>query len=416
MPASRGTVLFKDQSARKEIQRCQTIRKASCQVYEALRKACTKHKEYVAHFRMEAENVIIDQDSSLQVKFDMAFTRRVPFDTLCSVDPVWILVDSITNEHLENCDGSPSECFDRLENSLKRQLGPVNTPTAKKVKKSVKFTSSVAVPAPMPSIDYHLPVSIRALRIWTGQDLCDHLRRYFRQPLQKGTCVVLEDSPKCKQRVYPSPFASSSQSRKPTSLRQIITSTGKPEIRGGILVHERISIAKLLANAVLQYHATPWLRLSWSSDDVLFFGTKADKQTLDDLNLSAPYINARIQDQPTQVPAQSPAMARNPVLFSLGVALLEIAHAASLESLRLPCDADNGLLHSEFFTARRLAKVKRTDLGITYSNIVEQLVEGAFPCGDDLSNPELQTTFYKDVIRPLDDLEQGFRNLCMCGR
>ena len=109
-------------------------------------------------------------------------------------------------------------------------------------------------------------------------------------------------------------------------------------------------------------------------------------------------------------------MARNPILFSLGVVLLEIAHGASLGSLRLPCDADSGPRHSEIFTARRLAKVKRTNLGITYGNIVEQLVEGAFPCGDDLSNPELQMTFYKDVICPLDDLEQGFRKLCMGGR
>lgn len=82
-------------------------------------------------------------------------------------------------------------------------------------------------------------------------------------------------------------------------------------------------------------------------------------------------------------------MARNPLLFSLSVVLLKIAHRASLESLKLPCDADNGPLHREFFTARRLAKSKRNVMGSIYNNIVEQLVECVFLNGDDLNDPRL---------------------------
>ena len=50
-------------------------------------------------------------------------------------------------------------------------------------------------------------------------------------------------------------------------------------------------------------------------------------------------------------------------------------------------------------------------MGSTYNDIVEQLVECVFPRGDDLNEPELQAAFYEDVICPLDELEQGFRNL-----
>ncbi|KAL8815382.1 MAG: hypothetical protein Q9191_008467 [Dirinaria sp. TL-2023a] len=91
-------------------------------------------------------------------------------------------------------------------------------------------------------------------------------------------------------------------------------------------------------------------------------------------------------------------MARNPILFGLGVVLLELAHAKSLESLKLPSDAENGQLHGDFFTARRLAKSKRNVMGATYNDIVEQLVECVFPCGSDLNDPKLQAIFYEDVI------------------
>ena len=106
-------------------------------------------------------------------------------------------------------------------------------------------------------------------------------------------------------------------------------------------------------------------------------------------------------------------MARNPVLFSLGVVLLEIGHGTSLTSLKLPCDSAYGQCHSDFFTARRLAMKKRTVMGAIYNDIVEQVVESAFPHGDDLNDPVFQASFYNDVISTLDELGQGFRKLCM---
>lgn len=78
-----------------------------------------------------------------------------------------------------------------------------------------------------------------------------------------------------------------------------------------------------------------------------------------------------------------------------------------------PCDADNGLVHRDFFTARRLAKIKGTVMGGIYDDIVEQLVECAFPFGADLDEPKMQATFYERVVSPLDELEQGLRNLCL---
>lgn len=101
-------------------------------------------------------------------------------------------------------------------------------------------------------------------------------------------------------------------------------------------------------------------------------------------------------------------LARNPLLFSLGVVLLEIAYTFTMENLQRPGDLDNGRenLYTEFFAARRLAKSANTDMGATYHKIVEKLVECDVRCGMDSNNPQLQAAFHHDVICPLERLEQ----------
>lgn len=252
-------------------------------------KACTKHTEHMAHFRTEVEQIILDKESSPQIKFDMAFTHRVLTDASLG-DPIWFLVDLIINEHMDVCTNTQTACLDELKNTLKRQLTPAITQAAKKVKKTVRFASA----APASSPDPCLPLIASTLTC-IGTDFCDHLRRHFRQSLHPNTCVVLENTARCKQLVYPSPFTAGSEVRKGTSLGQIITSADRPGSMDGILLHERVALAKMLAIAVLQYHATPWLRLSWRSDDILFFGIEGDTEMQKRLNLSAPYINAKIQ-------------------------------------------------------------------------------------------------------------------------
>ena len=362
---------------------------------------------------MEVEHVICDKESSLQVQFDMAFTHRTLTDTYDMGYPIWFLVDSIINEHTETCINDQAACISSLAGSLKRQLEPTVAPVAKKLKKSVRFTSP-ALPAssspcfPRPAASNHVMADS------IGRNFCDHLRRHFCQPLPADACVVLENSAQCKQLVYPSNFTATSKSRKGTSLGQLLESKLTSDLGACLLLHERIALAKVLAIAVLQYYATPWLRLSWHNEDILFFAVEEESRTHDRSIFAAPYINARIQgpSAPTLPPPKS-NMARNPVLFSLGVLLLELAYGATLKSLTLPCDAENGQLHCEFFTARRLAKSKRTIMGAVYNDVVEQLVEGVFPCSADLNKPESQAAFYEDIICPLDELEQGFRKLCM---
>ena len=400
---------------RNDIQKYRTIREASRQVYEALSTACNKHTEHLAHFRVQVEEITFNGGSAPQVKFNIAFTHMTLAGATGSGEPIWFVVDSTINEQTTTSCGDHIPSLDELGKTLKRQFEPAVVHHPRKTKKCVRFQPPVQ--APSPGLQITMASDAFSSENCMKRDFCDDIRRCFRAPREPNECVgVLANTDKCKHYVYPSPVMSRCQPSKAISLGQLIRSKLKPGLIGGIPVHERIGLAKSLAIAVLQYHATPWLRLSWRSEDIIFFGVGETTQSQESPNLSAPHLNAKFKGpngQLTLAPTFSPHIARNPVLFSLGVVLLEIAHAATLESLQQPSDLTNGMeyQHTEFFTARRLAKSKRSMMGVKYHNIVEQLVECVFPCGDDLNNDQLQVAFHKDVICPLEELEEGLRKV-----
>ena len=400
--------------SRNDVRKYQTIRKASQQVYEALGKACNKHTEHMASFQVEVEQFVSDGQNAPQVKFSMAFTHMTLAGPTGSGDPIWFTLESSLGDETSMPSDDKDPNLDELGKTLKRQFDGAGSQTPSKIKKCVRFHTPVA------ALVHNFPNRI-ASDAFTSKncikrDFCDDLRRCFREPRKANVCVgVLENTDKCKHFVYPSPITRCSQSRKATSLGQLIRSASRPGLVGGIPIHERLGLAKNLAIAVLQYHSTPWLRLSWRSDDILFFGANDITQMQEIPNLSAPHLNAKVKGPDVQPSCASTipprAIARNQVLFSLGVVLLEIAYAASLESLKQDSDLTNGQedRYTDFFTARRLAKSKHSVMGITYHNIVEQLVECVFPCGDDLNNDQLQAAFHSDIICPLAELEEGFR-------
>ena len=400
--------------SRNDVRKYQTIRKASQQVYEALGKACNKHTEHLAHFRVEVEQFVSDGQNAPQVKFSMAFTHMTLAGSTTSGDPIWFLVESSLGAETSTTSDDKAPTLEELGKTLKRQFDGAGSQAPRNIKKCVRFQ------APVPALVQSFPIAIASdaftSKNCVKRDFCDDLRRCFREPRRANVCVgVLENTDKCKHFVYPSPITPCSQSRKATSLGQLIRSTSRPGLVGGIPVHERLGLAKNLAIAVLQYHSTPWLRLSWRSEDILFFSANQTTQMQEMSNLSAPHLNAKVKgpdEQPSRastIPQRT--IARNQVLFSLGVVLLEIAYAASLESLKQDSDLTNGQddQYTDFFTARRLAKSKQSVMGITYHKIVEQLVECVFPCGDDLQNDQLQAAFHHDIICPLAELEEGFR-------
>jgi hypothetical protein len=131
-----------------------------------------------------------------------------------------------------------------------------------------------------------------------------------------------------------------------TSLSALVTLMPNQRLDGGLLHHERIRLARLLATAVLQFHGTPWLKSTWRSGDVFFFGLDESRAIA---TLTAPYTTVAVRDLAIQEP-EYPALWRNPLLFGLGVMLLELAYESPLKNIgsrsRLPqpITADGPLL------------------------------------------------------------------------
>lgn len=403
-----------------ELQRYQTIGQASCQVYEALSKACTKHTEHQALIRVEVEQELTHGNYGSRFKFDMAFTSPKSSSSAQQDDLLWFVINSIVGD--EDTDRSVEDIADAskedLVQSLKRQIEPSEAVAPKKQKKRFEFHASTPAPPPVPILAaIPTPSSLDSFDSMR-RDLCDYLRHHIRRPVSKDVWpCVLDNRGSCKNILYPSSTSSCMQLRQATSLGDLISSVAEQKNKGSIPLFERVRLAKILAIAVLQYHATPWLATSWRSENIYLIASENSSSSQPVHDLSSPHINVRIKDSNEQlqrVSASSPhELARNASLFSLAVVLLEIGHSARLETMYRPLDHmnDKENPYTQFFTARRLAKSEYSDLGPRYHKIVERLLECDFACGDDLGSRQLQAAVHNEVIRPLEQLEQGLSKL-----
>ena len=396
------------QTARVDLRRYDAIRKAAQQVYEALSSACTKHTEHLAHFRVEVEEVTLKNDAPPKIKFNLGFTHVTLAGTNSSGDSLWFVVDAAIHDQTAILGSKIISKGDELGKTLKRQLNASASSSSGKVRKAVRFDSSIATPNPYPCL---MAKDAFKQEDRMRRDLCDDLRRLLRKPCNMQTCVgVLGNTGQSKHFVYPSSYTRLSQSRSAVNLSQLIRRSSTVGPLRELPIHERIGLARCLATAVLQYHTTSWLRPSLRSEDILIFDDSGSDQT--QLNFCAPYLNTKVLESSHHSSSASPFttnLARNPLLFSLGVVLLEIAHGANLNTLRQPIDLENGgERFQDFCTAQRLARAKGTIMGSRYHAIIEECI---FPSGDDMSDPKLQAAFHQDVIGPLDELENGFKKL-----
>lgn len=399
-----------------EVKRYQTIQQASCQVYEALSKACTKHTEHHAHFCVEVQQELAKGSHRSQLKFIMAFSPLSLAGSPQQDNRLWFVVNSIIGGNATDTKGENTENEDKfgLAQSLKRQIEPSQVAIAKKQKKRVRFHASTPTPNLTTISIPSSSTSFDSMR----KDLCDYLRRCVRRSPHEGVCACeLENSGSCKNILYPSSTATCLKRRQATSLGQLISSVTEQGNNNQIPLFERVRLAKNLAIAVLQYHATPWLATAWRSEDVYFFGLESSSSMQTAPSLSSPHLDVKIREsdqQSSQAPASPPHdVARNALLFSLAVVLLEIAHSARLETMYRPIDHRNGPEnpYTRFFAARRLAKFEYSTLGPRYHKVVDRLVWCDFGCGDDLSSRQLQAAIHNEVVCPLEQLEQGLQKL-----
>jgi hypothetical protein len=136
--------------------------------------------------------------------------------------------------------------------------------------------------------------------------------------------------------------------------------------------------------------------------------------------ISSLYLNVSVAKalhlQPASVgisfSSRIPKVAPNPLLFALGVMLLEIAYGSSFESLLELQDyevsSDARLV--DFYAAQRLASNVGIFLGARFATAIQQCLRCDFGCGEDLGSPSLQTRVYGDVVCAWKASKKAFGN------
>lgn len=257
-------------------------------------------------------------------------------------------------------------------------------------------------------------------------NFCDQLRRscgFARSPENKYIGYFQKSGP-CKHLVYFAAPVAVHNYTQPESLAAIIRLMAQKKETEQFLEYDRLRLATRLAEAVLQFHATPLLRGYWHSEDVIFFRHgKPD----DSASISSPHLNVHvgsikspktITQNVQDVDNITGHMIRNPYLFSLGVVLIELAFQAPLRSLYTSGDLINGQTNalSDFFVASRLSKTISSSLGSVYGKVVRKCLGCDFGQGtSDLSDEKLQAAVYQDVVCELERLERGFAMLQLGG-
>ncbi|MCJ1479096.1 hypothetical protein MMC13_007780 [Lambiella insularis] len=390
----------------RDVEKYRFIQRASQRVYEALGRSCTKHTEHLTHFCLDV--AVIGEDA-LHVQFKLAFTHLTLQGSASSGDPIWFLIESI----LRNSDNPvqlEKEAFSLVQ-TLKRSNEPTQDSALKKMKKSVRFDAAPIVSCPMPAAGAPIPPKNMCMR----KNFCDQLRTCIQQSPEAYKCLrTLDDTDRYKHLIYSHPTTSNGH-RPATSLEQVISALSKQGPLSRLSQYDRIQLAYSLAVAVLQYHATPWLKGSWRSEDIHFFGF--DENTLSEQPpaLSSPHLSVSVKgpDALTRASTFSPcAFAPNALLFGLGCLLLEIGFISTLQSLQRPCDIEQGEnRYTEFFVAKRLASSISREMGSAYGKIVKKCLHCDFGCGDDLGDPDLQAGFHRDVVVELAKLGDELRRL-----
>lgn len=428
-----GDKIFKLQSLRtktvqrpttrqdKDIEKLRLIQRASILLYQALGSACTKHTEHQAHFCLQPS---LKEDSNPQVRFSIAFSNLTMGNTTGLGDLLWFDVDTSIKEALTADAAQICNVLAKVSSSLKRRNlsrspSPPPATNPRQRGKKARFPSSTPPPGRplLPPVIQLLPLATDPPNLCKHGNFCNQLKDCSRQPLvRQDRCIgLLEETEKYRHLVYLPQASPVPQQTQTISLATYFRTSRKQDFSDGLPLHERISLAKLLSTALLQFHATSWLGGRWRSEDVLFFYSTRGLEGIKSFN--APYMNVSVKsmNRPlSRVPTfpTTRSFVQNPLLFDLGVMLLELAFQAPLRHLQKPIDLDNGQedMHTEFFTAKRLCR-SSMQLGLRYKEVARKCIHCDFGRGDDLNNPELQEVFYREIICELDKLEGDFRRL-----
>ncbi|CAI7672668.1 unnamed protein product [Penicillium pancosmium] len=384
--------------SRREFRHFRVIQQVACSLYNAFQTACNAHEVHNVHLSLQP-----DLGRTLdRVGFNVAFIQNT-----MAKKAIWINVESA----LKDCEMSlGARPVLSSSGSLRRRRSAeelINPPKPRKRTVRLQLSPKSKLPSFLEEPATQIP------NLYLQRNLCTVVERASSRPGCDDCIGLLGENDTCKHLAYID--SQVNEKAVPSSLSELIVMS-RADATGGMDRYERVRLARHLATAVLYYHATPWLNKPWHSDDVQFFAGQ-EETTLQCAQNALPYITTSIQAfDITNSPSQSldyHHIIRNPVLFGLGVMLLELAYQAPLRSLQEPIDLEKGGTQgfADYFTAHRLVENSYRKVSTSFKIIIKKCLHCDFGHDSDFASPALQEAFYYDVIKILENLEKFFQEL-----
>lgn len=337
--------------------------------------------------------------------------------------PIWLHVQTITTPAPVK---TTAAALARIPHTLNAsiQSAPLDTlsakakPCHKRKLKTVRFDTSAsdtkraeatqAGPSGQSSAQSFATLDLKATN-----SICDHLSRHCSSTSNcadpcLGYLEYLGAPLSSRLIFYDASKNATTQKSKPKLSRDALPVNGL--LRTFRTLHQ-LTLAHQLAVATLQYHSTSWLSADWRLQDISYFddSTRQSMDTIDEqlqsLHLSTqfPPSSTSSLDQ-TSISHQDLKYIygiRNLPLAKLGIALLEISCQKDIN------DLTTAPTPHEVISARRILldpPSSMQSLGARYLKIVQKCIECDFSCGDDLSDGDLRSAVYTEVICALEEM------------
>lgn len=162
--------------------------------------------------------------------------------------------------------------------------------------------------------------------------------------------------------------------------------------------------------AVLQLHGTSWINSDYGLD-YLFFPTNGSTPEIplfEPAYVSRTFIAANAANIKAPVASEGRRLARNPLLYALGVSLMELTYGQRLPALAISSELDphgNETPTTEMLVAVRLLKRIRDCELDRYALATASCVQCdlGYPFDYSLDDENFRANFIKRVIIPLKD-------------
>ncbi|KAL2828864.1 hypothetical protein BJY01DRAFT_255211 [Aspergillus pseudoustus] len=387
------------------IEHFRIIQQAAHSLYDALGNSCTEHPLHNVHLSLQPRL----NGASTQVNFSVALGSSTT-DSREHTQSMWINVESIIKTTTSSTQLS-SRSYLLTEPVPGKHPSDEDARSPITRRKRVRFHSvSESMP---PSLPMTLKLDVPYL--FLQQNLCSVVQRQLHAQLTLcNNCIgILGDNTVCRHLIYVNSQAEKAASS--ASLSELI-SLSKTNFTKSLGPYDRVRLAKYLATAVLYYHTTPWLNRHWRSEDVRFFGKAEDGALLLRSPEALPYISACVQatnpEHRNHVPSEYDLIVRNPVVFGLGVMLLELAYQAPFDDLKQDIDFRQGTVSfPNYVAAKRLAEDVNVHISASFKKIVKKCLDCDFGHDTDFQSPALQDAFYYQVIGGLEEIEKKLQRL-----